>query len=116
MPAGVFTIPPIGFVGLTEREARAQGLDITVKIQNYGDVAYGWAMEDTTGFAKIIADRSTGKILGAHYIGLEAPSLVQQIITAMNFDIGAQELATNQYWIHPALPEVTENALLGLEF
>ncbi|MCQ9342393.1 mycothione reductase [Corynebacterium kozikiae] len=116
VPAGVFTIPPIGFVGLTEREARAQGLDITVKIQNYGDVAYGWAMEDTTGFAKIIADRSTGKILGAHYIGPEAPSLVQQIITAMNFDIGAQELATNQYWIHPALPEVTENALLGLEF
>ncbi|HHU66622.1 MAG TPA: mycothione reductase, partial [Corynebacterium sp.] len=84
--------------------------------QNYGDVAYGWAMEDTTGICKLIADRDTGKLLGAHYYGPQASTLIQQMITVMAFDLDVREVATKQYWIHPALPEVTENALLGLEF
>ena len=89
---------------------------MTIKIQNYGDTAYGWAMEDTTGFAKLIADRKTGRLLGAHYLGPQASSLIQQLITVMAFDLDVREVARNQYWIHPALPEVTENALLGLDF
>ena len=52
VPSAVFTDPQIACVGLTENEARAKGLDIKVKIQDYGDVAYGWAMEDTTGIAR----------------------------------------------------------------
>lgn len=116
VPAAIFTHPQIATVGLTEAQAREQGLDITVKIQNYGDVAYGWAMEDSTGFVKLIADRSTGKLLGAHLIGPQASTLIQQLITIMAFDIDVREAATKQYWIHPALPEVIENALLGLEF
>ena len=47
-------------VGRTEAQCRAMGLDYVVKIQEYGDVAYGWAMEDDTGFCKLIADRGTG--------------------------------------------------------
>src|SRR5690625_7133390 len=42
---------------LTEEEAREQNFDITVKVQNYGDVAYGWAMEDNDGICKLIADK-----------------------------------------------------------
>ena len=48
VPAAVFTHPQIASVGLTEEEAREQGLDVRVKVQQYGDTAYGWAMEDTT--------------------------------------------------------------------
>ena len=66
--------------------------------------------------AKLIADKDTGKLLGAHFLGPQASTLVQQMITVMAFDLDVREVATNQYWIHPALPEVTENALLGLEF
>ena len=66
MPFAVFTDPQIASVGLTENQARAKGLNIKVKIQDFGDVAYGWAMEDTTGIAKIIVDDDTGLILGAH--------------------------------------------------
>ena len=116
VPAAVFTHPQIASVGMTEAEARQAGLDVTIKIQNYGDTAYGWAMEDTTGFAKLIADRKTGRLLGAHYLGPQASSLIQQLITVMAFDLDVREVARNQYWIHPALPEVTENALLGLDF
>ena len=116
VPSAVFTNPQIAQVGLTEAEARDAGIDVTIKIQNYSDVAYGWAMEDTTGFVKLIADKNSGQIVGAHIIGPQASTLIQQLITIMVFKIDAREAATNQYWIHPALPEVVENALLGLEF
>ncbi|MCV7384131.1 mycothione reductase [Mycolicibacter longobardus] len=115
VPFAVFTDPQIAAVGLTETEAMAKGLDISVKIQDYGDVAYGWAMEDTTGFAKLIAERGTGRLLGAHIMGYQASSIIQPLIQAMSFGLTAPEMARGQYWIHPALPEVVENALLGLE-
>lgn len=115
VPAAVFTDPQIAAVGRTEAQCRAEGLDHVVKIQAYGDVAYGWAMEDTTGFCKVIAERGTGRILGAHVMGPQASTVIQPLVQAMAFGLGAREMATGQYWIHPALPEVVENALLGLD-
>ena len=115
VPSAVFTDPQIASVGRTEAQCRAMGLDYVVKIQDYGDVAYGWAMEDTTGFCKLIADRRTGKLLGAHIMGPQASTLVQPVIQAMSFGLGAKDMASGQYWIHPGLPEVVENALLGLD-
>ncbi|MCZ0726752.1 mycothione reductase [Mycolicibacterium iranicum] len=114
VPSAVFTEPQIACVGLTENEARAAGYKIRSKVQDYGDVAYGWAMEDNTGFAKLIVDDDTGLLLGAHIMGHQASSIIQPIIQAMAFDLPAQEMARGQYWIHPALPEVVENALLAL--
>jgi mycothione reductase len=114
VPSAVFTDPQIASVGMTENEARAAGLRIRTKVQDYSDVAYGWAMEDTTGFAKLIVDDDTGMLVGAHIMGHQASSLIQPLIQAMAFDLPAQDMARGQYWIHPALPEVIENALLAL--
>jgi mycothione reductase len=114
VPSAVFTDPQIASVGLTQNQAVAQGFDISVKIQDYSGVAYGWAMEDTTGIAKLIAERGTGRLLGAHIMGYQASSIIQPLIQAMSFGLTAPEMARGQYWIHPALPEVVENALLGL--
>ena len=114
VPSAVFSDPQIACVGLTENQARAKGYNAISKVQDYGDVAYGWAMEDTTGIAKIIVDDDSGLILGAHIMGYQASSLIQPIIQAMSFGLGAQDMARGQYWIHPALPEVIENALLAL--
>jgi mycothione reductase len=114
VPSAVFTDPQIASVGLTENQARSKGFNIRVKIQDYADVAFGWAMEDTTGIAKIIVEEDTGLILGAHIMGHQASSLIQPIVQAMSFDLPAQDMARGQYWIHPALPEVIENALLAL--
>jgi len=117
IPAGVFTQPQIASAGLTEDEAIAQyGEDaISIKIQEYGDTAYGWAMEATDGFVKLIAEKSTGRIVGVHILGPEATNLIQPVLTAMSMDISAHRLARGQYWIHPAMAEVVENALLGLD-
>lgn len=114
VPAAIFTDPQIATVGLTEKQLLAAGFDINVKVQNYADVAYGWAMEDTNGIVKIIAERGTGAILGAHIMGYQASVLIQPLIQAMSFGLTTQDMARGQYWIHPALPEVIENALLGL--
>ncbi len=114
VPSAVFTDPQLATVGLTENQAIARGFDISVAIQDYADVAYGWAMEDTTGIVKLIADRSSGRLLGAHIMGHQASSIIQPLIQAMSFGLPAHEMAGGQYWIHPALPEVVENALLGL--
>jgi mycothione reductase len=114
VPSAVFTDPQLATVGLTENQAVAKGFDITCKIQDYGDVAYGWAMEDTTGIVKLIAERSTGRLLGAHVMGYQASSIIQPLIQAMSFGLTAPQTARGQYWIHPALAEVVENALLGL--
>ncbi|MGE2835773.1 mycothione reductase [Mycobacterium sp. SMC-4] len=114
VPSAVFTEPQIASVGMTENEARAAGYRIRSKVQDYSDVAYGWAMEDTHGFAKLIVDDDTGLLLGAHIMGHQASSIIQPLVQAMAFDLPAQEMARGQYWIHPALPEVIENALLTL--
>ena len=115
VPSAIFTHPQIATVGMTEAQAREAGIDVAVKVQNYGDVAFGWAMEDSSGFVKLIADRSTCQLVGVHLIGPQASTLIQQLITVMAFHLDLREVAHNQYWIHPALPEVIENALLGLE-
>lgn len=115
VPSAVFSHPQLASVGLTEAEARDAGHDISVKVQGYGDTAYGWAMEDTTSVAKLVGDRRTGQVLGAHLMGPHASTLIQPLIQAMAFGQTAQEVARGQFWIHPALAEVVENALLGLE-
>ena len=47
-------------------------------------------------------------------MGYQASSIIQPLVQAMSFGLTATETARGQYWIHPALPEVVENALLGL--
>ena len=116
VPAAVFTSPQLATVGLTERDALAAGYDVAVKVQAYGDVAYGWAMEDTSGFVKLVAERGTGRLLGAHLMGYQASTVIQPLVQALSLGpTDVRELARGQYWIHPALAEVVENALLGLD-
>jgi len=115
VPSAVFTDPQIASVGQTEAQVRLSGVDYTVAVQEYAGVAYGWALEDTTGFCKLLADRGTGRLLGAHIMGPQASTVIQPLIQAMSFGLGVTDMAAGQYWIHPALPELVENALLKLD-
>jgi mycothione reductase len=115
VPSAVFTSPQIASVGRTEEQLKAEGRRYVTKSQAYGDTAYGWAMEDTTGICKVIADPATGELLGAHLMGYQASILIQPLIQGLAFGQRVTEIARGQYWIHPALSEVVENALLGLD-
>lgn len=112
-PHAVFSNPQVGAVGLTEHEARARGPAVVVS-QSYGSTAYGWALEDDRGFVKLIADPDTRTLLGAHVIGHQASMLVQQLTQGVHLGTTVDDLAHGQIWIHPALNEVIENALLAL--
>jgi mycothione reductase len=114
VPSAVFTHPQIASVGLTEWQAHERGTPYVAARYDYSGVAAGWAREDTSGFVKVLADPRTGLLLGGHIIGPEAASVIQPLIQAMSFGIPAHEVATRQYWIHPSLAEVVENALISL--
>ena len=115
VPSAVFSSPQVATVGATEGELVAAGRPYVAKVQRYGDTAYGWAMEDETGICKLLADPRTGLLLGAHIMGPEASTLIQPAIQMMSLGQSVGEVARGQYWIHPALAEVLENALLGLD-
>ncbi len=72
-------------------------------------------MEDSGHFVKLIADPESKQLLGAHLLGPQATTLIQPLIQAMSFGLDVPSMARGQYWIHPALTEVVENALLGLD-
>jgi mycothione reductase len=114
VPSAVFSSPQVAAVGLTEQDVRDRGIPHVLGHQGYADTAYGWAMEDTTSFAKLVAEPGTGRILGAHILGPQASNLLQPLVQAMSFGQTAHEVARGQYWIHPALMEVVENLLLAL--
>jgi mycothione reductase len=113
VPSAVFTDPQIATVGAREQDLG--GRRSVSAVQKYADVAYGWALQDTTGFCKLYADPATGTLLGAHIMGYQAALLIQPLIQAAAAGQRVADLARNQYWIHPALAEVVENALLKLE-
>lgn len=113
-PHAVFSNPQIGAVGVTEREVRQRGEAYAIITHDYGDIAYGWAMEDTTGFCKLIGDPQTRTVVGAHIIGYQASALVQLLVQGMHLGTTVDDMAYGQVWIHPALPELVENALIKL--
>ena len=103
VPHAVFTDPQIASAGLTEQEARRRNVDHIVSVRGYSDVAYGWALEDTTGFVKLLADPRRRTLLGVHIIGPQAATLLQPIVQAMMLGQTVDQLAHDVLYVHPAL-------------
>ncbi len=112
IPHAVFTDPQIASVGLTEAQARATDRELMIGVRRYSDTAYGWALEDTTSFAKVIADQQTRLILGAHIMGPYASMLIQPLVQAMTFGQTVDQIGREVMYTHPALTEVIEQVLL----
>jgi len=110
MPSAVFTTPQIASVGLTEDECLQRGIRFWKGVNPYSSSAMGMARMSTSGFVKLLFDPSSEKCLGAHIIGEEASNLIQMFVLGMT-----QGLKLDAYldmiYIHPALPEVSRNAL-----
>jgi mycothione reductase len=116
VPSAVFTSPQIASVGLTSQEALAGRIEHREVIHDYASIAYGWAMESPPGeqFVKLLATSDGDQLLGAHVIGPQASLLLQPLVQAISLGTPIARMARNQYWIHPSMAEVVENALLKL--
>jgi len=114
MPSAVFADPQVATAGPSERALREQRRPFVVARRDYSDTAYGWALEDTTSFAKLIADPTTRQLLAAHIIGPQAATLIQPLIQAIYLNNTVEQLANDVLYIHPALTEVIAQALLEL--
>lgn len=114
VPRTVFSDPQVAAVGLTEQAARAQGIDYVVARRDYADAAYGWALEDTSSFVKLVADPHRRMLLGAHIIGPQASTLLQPLLQGMTLGQTVDQLGRGVLYVHPALTEVVEQALLEL--
>ena len=99
---------------MTELQAQASGKAIRTIVRYYRDAAWGWALEDTESFVKLIMDMEQGTLLGAHIIGPHAATLLQPLVQMMRFGQRVEEVAKMPYYIHPAPSEVIEQALLEL--
>jgi mycothione reductase len=116
IPHAIFTYPEIASVGLNEKEAvEKYGSDkVWIGLQRYQDTAKGEAMGVKDCFAKVIVEKETMKILGAHIIGPQASILIQEIISLMYTHDQSAVPIVNGMHIHPALTEVVERAFQNL--
>ena len=113
-PHAVFTSPQVASIGYTEQELKSKQIPYVVGRKNYSATAYGWAMEDKDSFVKVLASPETRKLLGAHIIGPHASILIQTLVNAVHLGESADDVARNTMYVHPALTEVVEQALLEL--
>jgi dihydrolipoamide dehydrogenase len=104
VPAGIFTFPEIGRVGLTEQEAKQQGMDI--KVGKFRPIGLGkaHASGETTGLMKIITEAKTGRIIGVHLVGAHAADLIHEAAVAMQMGATAATVAETIH-AHPTMPE-----------
>lgn len=92
MPAVVFTDPQIGSVGLTEARARAAGYDVRTAVLSLDNVPRALAVRDTRGLIKLVADRGTRKLLGAHILAPEGADSIQTAAIAIRCGLTIDDL------------------------
>ncbi len=109
VPHAIFTHPQVAGVGKTEEELKAEGIEYVVGLNPYKSSAMGMALLSDSGFCKILFDKNSREILGAHIIGDEASNMIHTLIAFMNMN-GTLDDLLRMIYIHPALPEIVRNA------
>ena len=114
IPWVIYTSPEIAWAGLTEKQAKEQGLN--VKTGQFPFSANGRALGhgDPRGFVKVIADAQTDKLLGVHMVGPNVSELIGETVAIMEFGGSAEDLARTVH-AHPTLSEVVKEAALAAD-
>ena len=114
IPAIVYTNPEVASVGKTEEQLK--GLKVEYKIGKFPFMANGRALTTSAseGFVKILADKKTDAILGAHIIGHDAGQLIAEIVTTMEFGGSAEDIARICH-AHPTTSEAVKEAAMNVD-
>ena len=113
IPGVVYTWPEVASVGRTEEELKAAGVAYNVGKFPFTANARARAMGYTDGFVKLLADKTTDRLLGAHIMGPDAGTLIAELAIAMEFGASAEDVARTCH-AHPSLNEAVKEAALAV--
>ena len=111
IPGCTYCSPQIASVGLTEQAAKENKLDIRVGRFPFIGNGKAIALGEDQGLVKVIFDKKTGALLGAHMVGAEVTELIQGYVVAMNLETTEEELI-HTVFPHPTLSEMMKEAVL----
>jgi dihydrolipoamide dehydrogenase len=114
IPSVIYTWPEVASVGMTEEEVKAAGTAYSVGKFPFTANGRARAMGNTDGMVKIIADKTTDRILGAHILGPDAGTLIAELVTAIEFGASSEDVARICH-AHPTLSEAVKEAALAVE-
>jgi dihydrolipoamide dehydrogenase len=113
IPGVVYTWPEVAAVGQTEEELRAAGTAYNIGKFPFTANGRARAMGATDGFVKLLADKTTDRLLGAHIIGPDAGTLIAELTMAIEFGASAEDVARTCH-AHPTLEEAVKEAALAV--
>lgn len=114
VPGVVYTWPEVASVGKTEEQLKEEGADYKVGKFPFTANGRAKAMESTEGFVKIIEDKKTHRVVGAHIVGPAAGDLIAEVVLAMEYGASAEDIARTCH-AHPALGESVKEAALDAD-
>jgi dihydrolipoamide dehydrogenase len=114
IPSVIYTAPEIAWVGQTEEQVKASGRSYKVGVFPFLASGRARAMEQTAGFAKLIADQNDDEILGVHVIGPLAGELIAEAVLAMEYSASSEDLQRTMH-AHPTLSEAVHEAALAAD-
>ena len=113
IPSVVYTSPEVASVGRNEEELKSAGIAYNVGKFPFSANGRARAMGETEGFVKLLADKATDRLLGAHIIGPDAGTLIAELVTAVEFGASAEDVARTCH-AHPTLSEAVKEAALAV--
>jgi dihydrolipoyl dehydrogenase len=114
IPAVVYTAPEVASVGKTEEELKAAGIAYRIGKFPFTANARAKTIAATDGFAKIIADARTDRVLGAHILGAEAGNMIEELALAIEIGCSSEDIARTSH-AHPTLTEAVRQAAMAVE-
>jgi dihydrolipoamide dehydrogenase len=114
IPWVIYTSPEIAWVGRTEQQLKADGVEYRAGVFPFSANARARAMGDTTGMVKFLADAKTDEILGVHVMGPFAGELIAEAVVAMQFRGSAEDIGMICH-AHPSLSEAMKDAALAVD-
>ncbi|RDB16494.1 Dihydrolipoyl dehydrogenase, mitochondrial [Hypsizygus marmoreus] len=112
IPSVVYTHPEVSWVGKTEQELKAAGVEYSVGKFNFSANSRAKTNLDTDGFVKIIAEKETDKILGVHIIGPNAGEMIAEGVLAIEYGASSEDIARTSH-AHPTLSEAFKEAAMA---
>lgn len=113
VPSVIYTHPEVAWVGQTEEQLKQAGVEYNVGVFPFAASGRAMAQNETAGMVKMIADKTTDRILGVHIVGPAAGDMVAQAVIAMEFGSSAEDIAMTMF-AHPTVSEALHEAALAV--